>query len=115
MFYFRILIHQYSAPVAPTESTLLQLPPVGPSVNVFCEAIGMELSTRCTDSRRKLHSFEYSGHTESNLGLRVFAVSAVHETEILRVHDVPNPESVFSFSKVSYLTPRYWEHLWNNV
>ena len=40
------LLTKQSTPGAPTESNLLHLPLVGPSVNVFCETMGMKLSTR---------------------------------------------------------------------
>ena len=43
--------------------------------------------------------------------LGVFAVSAVHQTEVLLVHEVP---AIF-LSKILHFTPRYWEHLWDCI
>ena len=85
-----------STPVAPTESNLLQLPLVGPSMNVTCETIGMELSTRCTDGRSTLHTpSTLFRHVGSFLVLRVLAVRAVPTGEILpllAVTAVQNPK-----------------------
>ena len=94
-----------STPVAPTESNLLQLAFMGPSVNVFCKTIGKKLPTRCTDGPTMFHAPEHFGHIECILVLRVptdellavLTIPAVQNPDLLEAQGVSaetNPETL---------------------